>query len=423
VGLKRVIALLTILAAAAAFGACGDSDDSGSSGSGGSSGSTSSGGAASDADAAAPTTGCGSIPTQMPDDPDGVLAALPKEVQGAYNLFPQAVRASAWADWKPARSKPYRIYFSPGNISTPFIQDMVKKFDELKSSSDVITKVTTQDSNNNVQTQIQQIRQAIREKYDALVVLQLSPAADAPVLEAAGKAGIPVITPLNPAANQYVIGLQGNLALNGASLGQGLVQIIGEKGNVLEMQGIPGVPASDTQLKGAERVFKGCPGIKVVGRPVGQFTPSVAKAQSLQFLSSHPGNVDAAYQVGGMATGIIQAFQQTGRKVPPVADAGATPGALAYWNEHKTDYQGVAQGQPPGQLAEAVWNVALGLFAGRGVKMTDILQPPIIITDKNLSEWVDPSWKLTTPIAYAPGPEGALLGPDYLDQFFAKPGS
>src|SRR5215213_627305 len=181
--LTRAFALLVMLVAAMAFVACGSSDDDSGSDSG------SSGGAATstssdEASTAAPTTGCGSIPQQMPEDPDGVLAKLPKDVQAAYNLFPQAVHKSAWADWKPAKSKPYSIYFSPGNISTPFIQDMVKKFDELKSSSDVITKVTTQDSNNNVQTQIQQIRQAIRQKYDALVVLQLSPAADAPVLEA-----------------------------------------------------------------------------------------------------------------------------------------------------------------------------------------------------------------------------------------------
>jgi ribose transport system substrate-binding protein len=418
--LKRAFALLVMLVAAVAFAACGSSDDnSGSADSGGSGGAATS--TSAETTAAAPTTGCGSVPTQMPEDPDGVLAKLPKDVQAAYNLFPQPVHTSAWADWKPTKSKPYSIYFSPGNISTPFIQDMVKKFDELKSSSDVITKVTTQDSNNNVQTQIQQIRQAIRQKYDVLVVLQLSPAADAPVLEAAGKAGIPVITPLNPAANEYTIGVQGNLPIDGAALGQGLVKIMGDKGNVLEMQGIPGVPASDVVLKGADTVFKSCSGIKVAGRPVGQFVPSVGKAQTLQFLASHPGNVDGAVQVGGMATGIIQAFQQTGRKVPPIADAGATPGALAYWNEHKGDYKGVALGQPPAQMAEAAFNIASGLLTGRGVTMTDILQTPIIITDENLSEWVDPSWKLTTPIAYAPGPDGALLGPDYLDQFFAKP--
>jgi len=74
-------------------------------------------------------------------------------------------------------------------------------------------------------------------------------------------------------------------------------------------------------------------------------------------------------------------------------------------------------------MAQAVFNVATGLFDGRGVTVSDILQTPLIITDQNLSDWVDPSWKLTTPIAYAPGPEGAFLGQDYLDQFFAKSGS
>jgi ribose transport system substrate-binding protein len=421
--IKRAIALLVMLVAAMAFVACGSSDDDSGSADSGSSGGAATSTSSSTAGTAAPTTGCGSVPQQMPEDPDGVLAKLPKDAQAAYNLFPQAVHTSAWADWKPEGSKPYSIYFSPGNISTPWIQDILKKFDELKASSDVITKVTTQDSNNNVQTQVQQIRQAIRQGYDALIVLPLSPAADAPVLEAAGKAGIPVIAPLNAAANKYVIGLQGNVVGMGASLGQGLVQVMGDKGNVLEMQGIPGVPSSDQTLQGAGKVFAECSGIKVAGKPVGQFQPAVGKAQTLQFLASHPGNVDGAIQVGGMATGMIQAFQQTGRKVPPIADSGATPGALAYWNENKDKYKGVALGLPPGQMAEAAWNVALGLFAGRGVTMTDILQPSLIINNDNLSEWVDPSWKLTTPIAYAPGPEGAFLPEDYLDQFFAKPAS
>jgi ribose transport system substrate-binding protein len=243
------------------------------------------------------------------------------------------------------------------------------------------------------------------------------------VLEAAGKAGIPVIAPLNAAANEYVIGLQGNVILNGASLGQGLVKIMGDTGNVLEMQGIPGVPASDELLKGADQVFDQCDGIKVVGKPVGQFQPAVGKAQTLQFLSSHPGQVDGVVQSGGMATGIIQAFQQTGRKVPPIADSGATPGALAFWSQNKDKYEGVAVGLPPAQLADAMWNIALGLFDGRGMKVTDVLQKALLITNENLSEWVDPSWKLETPIAYAPGPDGVLLPESYLDQFFSKPAS
>jgi ribose transport system substrate-binding protein len=416
VGLQRVVvALVAALATAIAVAACGDSNNSGASSAGGDSTATAT------AAKTASGTGCGTIPTQMPDDPDGVLAKLPKDVQSAYNLLPQAVHASAWADWKPTGSGSYSIYFSPGNVSTPFIQDMLKEFDALKGKSSNIEKFTTQDSNNNVQTQVQQIRQAIRQKYDVLIILPLSPAADAPILEEAGKAGIPVIAPLNTAANQYVIGMSGNIMLEGAALGKSLVSVMGEKASVLEMQGIPGVQASDELFKGAEAVFKGCPDIKVAGRPVGQFVPSVAKAQTLQFLTSHPGKIGGAIQPGGMATGIIQAFQQTGREVPPVADAGATPGALAYWNAHKGDYKGVAMGLPPGQLASASWNVAQGLLAGRGMKITDVLQEPLIITDANLDQWLQPGWTMTTPIAYAPGPTDAYYPQSYLDQFFVNP--
>ena len=228
--------------------------DSGSSG--GAATSTSS----SEAGTAAPTTGCGSIPQQMPDDPDGVLAALPKDVQAAYNLFPEAVGKSAWADWKPAGSGPYKIYFSPGNISTPFIQDLQKEFDKLKASSDVITKVTTQDSNNNVQTQIQQIRQAVREKYDLLIVLPLSPAADAPVLEAAGKAGIPIITPLNASANEYVIGVEGNVILNGASLGSGPRPDHGRQGQRARDAGHPRRPGQRRRAQGRRQGVRGVRG-------------------------------------------------------------------------------------------------------------------------------------------------------------------
>ena len=83
----------------------------------------------------------------------------------------------------------------------------------------------------------------------------------------------------------------------------------------------------------------------------------------------------------------------------------------------------MASAIPPIQIADATWNLALGLFAGRGIKITNVEQSPIIITDQNLSQWVQPGWNLTTPIAYAPGPPGALLPPSYLNQFFTKSAS
>jgi len=414
--LKNVLVLVTMLAALLAVAGCGSSSSNSSSSA---AASASAGGSSSNSSTAASSTAagtsqastgaagsCGTIPTQMPADPDGVIAKLPKSVQATYNLLPQPVYKSAWANWKPTHAGPYTIYFSPGNVSTPFIQGMLAEFNKLRAGSSVITKVETQDSNNSVQTQIQQIQQAIQQKVDLIIALPLSPAADAPVLEAAGKAGIPVIAPLNSAGSKYVVGINGNVTL---------------EGSVLEMQGIPGVQSSDLLLKGAGDVFKNCSNISIAGSPVGQFTPSVAKAQTLEFLTAHPQTVNGAIQVGGMATGIIQAFMQTGRTVPTIADSGATPGALAYWSEHKSTYKGVALGLPPGQMADTTWKVALALLGGRGVKISDLSEKPLIITDANLSQWVEPGWSLTTPIAYAPGPPNVFYPTSYLNQFFTKP--
>ncbi len=413
--LKRVVAVVAMLAAAVAVAACGSSSSSSTS-----SAAASSSGSASGQSTAASTGSCGPIPQAMPADPDGVLAKLPKSTQAAYNLFPQAVHASAWANWKPKHPGPYTIYFSPGNTSTPFIQTLLATFNQLKTKSGVIKNVITQDSNNSVQTQIQQIQQAIREKVDLMIILPLLPSADTPVLAAAGKAGIPVIAPLNAASSNYVVGMVGNINLEGAEMAQVLASILGGKGSLLQVHGIPGVTADTNIYTGANEVLKNCPNIKTAGSIVGQFTPSVAKTQTLEFLTSHPQSVDSAIQTGGMATGIMQAFLQTGRKVPTIADTGATPGALGYWASHKGSYKGVAVGIAPAQLADAAWYVAQEMLAGRGIKITDLSHPPLLITDANLSQWVQPGWNLTTPIAYAPGPPG--LYPDsFWDQFFTKP--
>ncbi len=424
--MKRILMLVSALASVLALAACGSSSNSSSSSSSSASATSSGAGAATTSSSAAAVASgaCGSIPQQMPGDPDGVLAKLPSSVQASYNLYPQAVHASAWANWKPTHKGPYTIYFSPGNTSTPFVQDFINEFNVLKAKSNVITKVITQDSNNSVQTQIQQIQQAIQNKVDIIVVLPLSPAADAPVLEAAGKAGIPVIAPINAASSPYVVGINGNIVLEGAKLAQGFVQQLGGKGNVLQVHGIPGVEADSGIYQGATDVLKTCPNIKTIGSIVGQFVPSVAKTATLEFLTSHPQPIDGAIQTGGMATGIIQAFTQTGRKVPVIADDGATPGALAYWAAHKSTYKGVALGIAPNGLTNATWNVALGLLAGRGLKISDISAEPLIITASNLSQWTQPGWSLTTPIAYAQGPANlSFYTPSYLNQFFVKPAS
>jgi ribose transport system substrate-binding protein len=399
--------LAALLAGTLGLAACGDDNSTDES-------------AATSPSTAATAKACGSIPERMPEDPDGVLAKLPEDVQAGYNLFPEAVQASAWADWKPKHSGPYKLYFSPGNVSTPYIQAMLATFKDLNAKTSAIQDVVVQNSNNDVQTQIQQLRQAIRQKVDVMVVLPLSPTSVKPIFDAAGKAGIPVIAPLNTAKNPYVVGVAGNTILEGATVGKAIADVLGGKGNILDVHGIPGVDADTLVFTGAKEVFKGCPQIRSVGQVVGQFQPAVAKGETLKFLAAHPQKIDGALQAGGMAGGVIQSFQQQGRDVPTVGDVGGTPGALAYWRDNKDSYKGVASGKGPAAVTTAIWNITLRMLAGGGLQVTDLAQPPQMITADNLGEWVKPEWTPNS-IGYAEPPPGTFFSDEFLNNFFKEP--
>ena len=84
------------------------------------------------------------------------------------------------------------------------------------------------------------------------------------------------------------------------------------KGNVLIVDGIPGLSIDTDILAGAQQVFKACE-IHIVGQVTGKFDPTIAKTQVLTFLSAHPGTINGVFQVSDMAPGIFSAFAQVGR--------------------------------------------------------------------------------------------------------------
>ena len=60
---------------------------------------------------AAAASSCGTIPTTLPSDPDGVIAALPAALQQLYNGYPVTVYKSAFASWKPKSASNKTIGF------------------------------------------------------------------------------------------------------------------------------------------------------------------------------------------------------------------------------------------------------------------------------------------------------------------------
>jgi ribose transport system substrate-binding protein len=118
-------------------------------------------------------------------------------------------------------------------------------------------------------------------------------------------------------------------------------------GNILMVNGIQGDAAPEAEANGALAAFKQYPSLKVVGSVYGEYTSSIAKSQTLQFLSTHPGGVNGVWQAGLMGAAIYQALQQEGKSSVKVEDLSGTCSELALWHQTGgSNYSFLQAGEP-----------------------------------------------------------------------------
>ena len=408
---NRWIVATCLIAATCLLAACGKSSDSG----GGSTGI----GTGKVASATPPASGCGSYEAPTVKDPDGVVAALPKALKDRYAGYPYTVRKSAWSDWKPKHGPPYKVGVQWAQLSTDFqVQVSQRLVKELKKNPD-ISDVTFQSTGSNldVPQQLQQTQALIRSEPDIIILEELQPGAFEPLVEAAGKRGIPVIVPVDSLNSKYAVNVNYNIWNGPAAAASVVVRQMGGKGNMLMAHAIPGTGADTAAFDAYDKILKNCPNIKRAGEVYGNFVVSTAKSETLKFLATHPEQIDGALQTAVMAPGIIDAFKQTGRPVPIVQDVTMMKASAAYWLQNRDEYKGAGMGFAVADFAQDVAAVAGRMLAGDGVTMTDILGDAPVVTDANLDEWADPSWTERTP-GVALGPKDGYLTPADLNAFF-----
>jgi ribose transport system substrate-binding protein len=382
------------------------------------------GSSAAGAKAAAVSTACvPPPPSKLPNDPDGVAATLTGAAKAAMGGYPGTVYKSPWANFKPKTGPPWKIGMSNNEANLNAVDLLVGLKEAAAANPGKVSQIvsTTPATPNDVPVQIQQMRSLLQQHVNIIYSTLGSPTALNSVINQAAKEGVPVISILGQATSKNAVNLQPNPIQLGYYGAAGLVRAIGSGGgNVLIVQGIPGLSINTDILAGGEAVLKACH-INVVGTLTGDFDPTIAKTQVLTFLASHPGTVNGVFQVADMAPGIFSAFAQVGRKVPPVADIGAPAASLAYWKENESKgYKGTAVAIPPTTGGEYTMDVGLAMLEGRGVKITDVPFAPPVVTAANLSQWVLPGWT-TSSNALANGPAGNVPFAQLIDSYFSKP--
>jgi ribose transport system substrate-binding protein len=209
--------------------------------------------------------------------------------------------------------------------------------------------------------------------------------------------------------------------LGGMKLAQFVVQQAKGKGLVMFIHGIAGVPIDTDTMNGANDVLKLCSGITANESIVTQFQASIAKQQVLSYLNTHPQSVAGVVTAGPFTSGVIEAFQQAGRTVPVVTNNGLDEGGLAYWYQHKSSYQGVALANTPNGLAYATTQVAHMMLLGDGVKINTLSIDPPLVTNTDLTKYVDidPSWTINS-AGTASGPSALYVSNSFIDAVFTK---
>ncbi|MEW6742040.1 MAG: substrate-binding domain-containing protein [Planctomycetota bacterium] len=208
----------------------------------------------------------------------------------------------------------FLIGFSQCNLAEPWRQAM--NDDALREAANYkdLIEVEFQDANNDDATQVSQLRTFIRKGVDLIIV---SPRTKQPCVEPVKEAivrGIPVIVldrDLETEAYTCFIGAP-NYDI-GKAAGNYIVEVLGGRGKVLEIQGLLASVPAEERRNGFRDAIRDHPGIEVIDAPEGRWLREEGQKKMEVALQAHE-EIDLVYAHNDpMAIGAYLAAEAKGR--------------------------------------------------------------------------------------------------------------
>lgn len=226
--------------------------------------------------------------------------------------------------------------------------------------------------NGKTENQTKAMDDAIAAKVDGIVLTSLSRAGLSASVDRATAAGIPVVTCMaGVETSSYTAEMSRNIPSMGYSSAKALAEKLGGQGDVVLLHGIPGVDAAEFWKSGAKAAFAEYPGIKIIAEQNGNWSVADATNVMRTVVAQNP-ELDGVW-VGGleMGPGVVNAFQESGGKVPFIAGTNPVNGFLRVAKEQGLDF--FASPFPPSASKECV-SLMLDILDGKPVKkFTDVL--------------------------------------------------
>lgn len=298
---------------------------------------------------------------------------------------------------KYKKDGPYRIALAaqgPTNSwATLFDEHARAHVDEL--GKDVVSELLYADANGSADTQVPQVEDLLSQDPDALILVPMGRAALSAPVERAMAQGVPVILCASGVeTDDFVTEVGTNLFDSGSSMAQWVVDQLGGKGNVVQMNGIPGVDTAEIMAQGATSVWAKNPDIKVLDTQYGNWSTAEAKKIAEQWIAQYGDQIQAIWSGGAqMSQGIIEAYLEAGLPIPPLAGGEYSNGFLRLAKENNLKFAGW---QYPNAMSIICIDEAIKVLKGEPVKrfidFKDVLPETASLSSEDIDKLYNPNW-------------------------------
>jgi len=322
---------------------------------------------------------------QASDNP--YLASLNKRLGQTYDTA------------KFKKNGPYKIALAsqgPTN-SWATLFDAHARWRVAQLGKDVVSELLYADANGSADKQVPQVEDLLSQNPDILILVPMGSAALSAPVERVMAAGVPVILCASTVdTDNFVTEVGTNLYRRGQADAEWLVQQLGGKGNIVQMDGIAGVSTAEIGKQGAKDTWAKNPGIKVLDAQYGNWSTAEAKKLMEQWIAKYGKDtkIDGIWANGAqMAMGIMSAYLDAKLPIPPIAGGEYFNGFLRMASENKLPFHAT---QYPPSMSVLCVDTAIKVLKGEPVKrfidFRETIKEADDFTDKDIAKYFNPKW-------------------------------
>jgi len=269
------------------------------------------------------------------------------------------------------------VGFSIGDFSNPWRRQHMDVIESEMQAENIVGDYKITSAGSSATDQASDIRSLADLGMDLIIINPESSDALNPAIEYAHNQGATVVTTDQHVTSEYATNVIIDQERWFADQTEWLCEQLDGEGNIVVINGYPGVPANEARKDGTEKVLENYPDINVLETIEGRWQKDKVQNDYAAVIAEHGGDIDGVLAQDGMMQGVHWAYEEAGinyedPEYPGVMTGDHTMRYLrTYWTDLKdAGIKNYMRANPPGYYAQSSLQVGLRLAQGENLDTT-----------------------------------------------------